>query len=144
MSSHQIHVFISHAWDHSGHYNTLDGWIFGEPWSVGQASLDLRNYSIPRSDPIHNVPNTEALRQAIFRQIKMSHIVVIPNGMYASHSAWIEREVEGALSYGKPILSVSPWGQERKSSIVVDNAKGHAGWNKQTVINEIWRLHYHS
>ncbi len=47
VSTRQIHVFISHAWAHSGHYNTLADWIFNENWSVGQASLDFRNYSVP-------------------------------------------------------------------------------------------------
>ena len=83
MSTHQIHVFISHSWSHSGHYETLAGWIFARKWSVGQASLDFRDYSVPRSDPIHNAPTTKALKDAIFDKIGRSHVVVIPTGMYA-------------------------------------------------------------
>ena len=61
MSTHRIHVFISHSWSYTGHYDKLTKWIFRETWSVGQASLDFRNYSVPRSDPIHNAPTTKAL-----------------------------------------------------------------------------------
>lgn len=76
MSTRQIHVFISHAWAHSQHYGTLSAWIFGEPWSVGQASLDFRDYSVPKHNPIHNAFNTQALQEAIFNQIARSHVVV--------------------------------------------------------------------
>jgi len=142
MSTRQIHVFISHAWAHSGHYNTLASWIFGERWSVGQASLDFRDYSIPRSDPIHNVTSTEMLRQAIFSQISRSHVAVIPSGMYATHSKWIQKEIEGCKIYRKPVVAVNPWGQERRAGVVLDNADIGVGWNKQPVINAIWELYY--
>lgn len=142
MSTRQIHVFISHAWAYSDHYDTLEKWIFQEKWSSGQASLDFRDYSIPRHNPIHNVTSTQALRDAIFNQISRSHVVVIPSGMYATHSNWIQKEIDGAKLYGKPILAVNPWGQERKSGVVLNNANIGVGWNKQPLINAIWELYY--
>lgn len=142
MSTRQIHVFISHAWAHSQHYNTLADWIFNEPWSVGQASLDFRDFSVPKDDPIHGATNTQALQNAIFEKIARSHVIVIPSGMYATHSKWIQREIAGAKNYTKPILAVTPWGQERESGIVVDNADQSVGWNKQPLINAIWSLYY--
>jgi hypothetical protein len=111
MSVHRIHVFISHSWAYSDHYDTLSAWIFEENWSTGQASLDLRDYSVPRHDPIHDAPNSQALRDAIFARIRRSHVVVIPTGVYASYSSWIKKEIDGAKGYGKPILAVYPWGQ---------------------------------
>ena len=33
MSTRQIHVFISHAWSYSEHYDTLEKWIFQEQWN---------------------------------------------------------------------------------------------------------------
>lgn len=141
MSIRQIHVFISHAWAHSHHYDSLSQWIFGERWSVGQASLDFRDYSIPKNDPIHNVGTTQALQNAIFKQIARSHALVIPSGMYATHSKWIQKEIDGAKAYKKPILAVNPWGQERKAGVVLNNANDGVGWNKEPVINAIWRLY---
>lgn len=141
MSTKQIHIFISHAWAHSHHYETLERWIFQEPWSVGQASLDFRDYSIPRHNPILNVSSSKALQDAIFNQISRSHVVVIPSGMYASHSTWIQKEIDGAKAYKKPILAVNPWGQERKSGVVLNNADAGVGWNKQPLINAIWNLY---
>ena len=142
MSTRQIHVFISHAWAHSQHYDTLAGWIFNEPWSAGSASLDFRNYSVPRDNPVHNAPNTQTLIQAITLQIRMSHVIVIPSGMYATHSAWIQKEINAAKTSGKPILAVTPWAQQREADVVISNANMNVGWNKESVINAIWKLYY--
>ena len=141
MSTRQIHIFISHSWSHSGHYRTLSDWIFNENWRVGQASLDLRDYSVPRNDPIHNANSDAALRTAIYDKIGRAHIVVIPTGMYVTHSKWIKEEIEAANYHNKPILAVNPWGQERRASVVVNNATKLVGWNKQPIIDEIWALY---
>jgi hypothetical protein len=141
MSTRQIHVFISHSWTYSDHYDTLASWIFQEAWSVGQASLDFRNYSVPKNDPIHNAKTDKELKDAIYKQIALSHVIVIPTGMYASYSKWIKKEVEGAIEYSKPILSVTPRAQDRESSIVTKNASKNVGWNKQSLINAIWELY---
>jgi len=37
MSTHQIHVFISHSWAYSEHYDTLAEWVFTNSWRSGQA-----------------------------------------------------------------------------------------------------------
>ena len=141
MSTHTINVFISHSWSYSGHYETLRSWIFDENWSSGQASFNLKNFSVPKDDPIHNAPTDHALKEAIYRQILNAHVVVIPTGMYASYSKWINKEIEGANYYRKPILAVNPWGQERKSTDVISSAKKVVGWNKQPLVTEIWNLY---
>ncbi len=142
MSTHQIHIFISHSWAHSHHYETLADWLFNYSWSVGQASLQLCDYSVPRSDPIHNAPTDRQLREAIYNKIARSHVVVIPTGMYANYSKWIQKEIDGARAYGKPILAVNPWGQERKSSVVQSAADRLVGWNSSPIVDGIWELYY--
>ena len=141
MGIRQIHVFISHSWSYSGHYDKLSSWIFGETWSVGSASLDLRNYSVPKSDPILNAHNDLQLKTAIYNQIYRSHVVVIPTGMYAHHSKWIRKEIDGAKSYGKPILAVDPWGAVRAASVVASAADKIVGWNSKSVVSGIWELY---
>jgi hypothetical protein len=142
MSTRQIHVFISHAWSYSGHYETLEKWIFQEKWNAGPVSLDFRDFSIPRSNPIHNATSSKALQDAIFNQISRSHVVVIPSGMYAAYSNWIQKEIEGSKAYNKPIVAVNPWGQQRKAGVVLSNADIGVGWNKQPLIDAIWQLYY--
>lgn len=141
MSTKQIHVFISHAWAHSEHYETLADWIFKESWRVGQASLDFRDFSVPKDNPIHNASNDSQLRAAIYNQISRSHVIVIPTGMYANYSYWIQKEIEGSESYKKPILAVNPWGQLKKSSVVKEASSSIVGWNKKSVVDEIWNLY---
>lgn len=138
MSTHQIHVFISHSWTYSGHYDTLCSWVFGEAWRVGQTSLTFRDFSVPKDDPIHGAPSARALREAIYRRIAGCHVVVCPTGMYANHSKWIQRELEGAQAQGKPILGVDPWGQERHSSVVAAAAREVVGWNSKSVVGGVW------
>lgn len=142
MSTRQIHVFISHSWAFSEHYDTLAEWIFGQRWSIGQASLDFRNYSVPKNDPIHNARNQAELQEAIHNQISRAHVVVIPTGMYASYSKWIQKEISGAILYDKRLLAVIPRGQQRNSTDVTDEAHQTVAWNRQSVINALWDLYY--
>ena len=81
MSTYQIHVFISHSWAYSGHYDTLADWIFKKKWRQGQASLDLCDFSVPKNNPIHNASTDRALREAIYNQILRCRVIVIPLGM---------------------------------------------------------------
>lgn len=141
MSTRQIHVFISHSWAYSDHYETLAEWIFKRNWKVGQASLDLRDYSVPQNDPIHFATNDTQLRQALYNKILNSHVIVIPTGMYASYSKWIQKEIDGAGIYNKPILAVNPWGAQRTSTDVKDASSKIVGWNAESVISGIWNLY---
>lgn len=141
MSTHQIHVFVSHSWAYSDHYEKLAEWIFKTSWSSGQASFDMRDFSVPKNDPIHNARNDRELQDAIYDKIKRSHVIVIPTGMYTHHSKWINKEIAGAKQYGKPILAVNPWGQQRAADVVVSNANETVGWNSETVAGGIWRLY---
>ncbi len=142
MSTHQIHVFISHSWSYSGHYQTLADWIFKQSWRIGQASLYLHDYSVPKTDPILNASNDRQLQDAIYTQISRSHVIVIPTGMYSNYSKWIGKEINGAGVYGKPILAVNPWGQQRTSSTVGAAAAKTVGWNSNSVVDGIWELYY--
>ena len=141
MSTHQIHIFISHSWSYSNHYNTLHDWIFDANWSVGQASLVFHDYSVPKNDPIHNAPSSLALKNAIYGKIERSHVVVIPTGMYVNYSEWIQKEIDGAREKNKPILGVDPWGQQRTSSIVGGVAARTVRWNRDSIVGAIWELY---
>lgn len=141
MSTHQIHVFISHSWAYSEHYDTLAEWIFTNSWRSGQASLDFRDFSVPKDDPIHNAPTVKELKEAIYNKIARSHVIVIPTGMYTNYSKWIQKEIDGAAEHGKPILAVNPRGQQRTAEVVTSNAKKLVGWSSQSVIDGIWELH---
>jgi hypothetical protein len=138
----QLGIFISHSWKYSDHYETLREWIFDEPWYVGGTNdrIIFVDHSVPKDDPIHNAPNSEALRRAIYAKILLASIVVIPTGMYAAYSEWIQKEIDGSVAYGRPILAVNPWGAQKTASVVAEAANQTVGWNKQSVVDGIWRL----
>lgn len=69
MKTYQIHIFISHSWKYSNHYEKLADWIFNKSWRSGETLLDFRDFSVPKNDPIHNASTDKALQDAIFNQI---------------------------------------------------------------------------
>ena len=119
----------------------MHDWIFGGSLRYGQASLVFLDYSVPKDDPIHDAPSDSKLRDAIFRKIARSHVVVIPTGMYVNYSKWIKKEIGGASEMNKPMLAVNPWGQLRTSSVVAEAADQTVGWNKKSVVRAIWELY---
>ena len=141
INAYNPNIFISHSWSYSDHYDKLAEWIFEDSWNLNGVPIHFTDLSVPKEDPIHYANNERELRAAIYSRIYNSNVVVIPTGMYATHSNWIGKEIDGANAYSKPILAVDPWGQERKSQTVTENATSTVGWNKQSVINEIWRLY---
>lgn len=148
MFQHRINIFISHSWHHSGHYNTLQSWIFKNTWTVqdqrlpmGQVSLFFCDNSVPKENPIHTGGNIHLLENAISMKILNSHVVIIPMGMYARSSEWIKREVNFANRYRKPKLAVNIRGQGRSPGIVRKNADEQARWNPESIIKKIWQLY---
>lgn len=135
-----IPVFVSHSWSYPHHYDTIADWLFTNKWESNGIPVVFPDASVPKTNPIHYAPNEIALRDAIYQRIAASSVVVIPTGMYSSHSKWIQKEIDGANLLGKPILAVNPWGQERKCSVVVTASRLQVGWNKASVVNGVWRL----
>ena len=141
MSKHTINLFISHAWKYSTHYETLNEWIFDENWSVGQASLKFRDYSIPKNDPVHTNGTDKQLKEAIDAKLSKCSVILVVTGVYSTYSKWIKKEIELAQQYNKAILSVTPQGAQRTSTIVSGAATQSVGWTKKSVVNGIWKLH---
>ena len=123
------HLFISHSWSYSPHYNTLLDWI-------DRSDIAFKNYSVPYTDPITGKTKAQ-LQEAITEQIRHSSIVIIAAGMYVSYSALIDYEIRTAAAMGKPILAVKPWGNERLPQIVQDSATLIVGWNSDSVVKGI-------
>ena len=79
-----------------------------------------RNYSVPEHDPLGTKTDKE-LREALDRQIKPINCFIIVAGMYVNYRKWIQKEIDIAKAYNKPIIGVIPWGQER-TPVEVQNA----------------------
>lgn len=122
-------LFISHAWHRSEHYKKVVEWI-------DDSNITYRNYSVPEENPLHSGNKTK-LKEDLTAQIRPASCIIILSGMYASHSEWIEYEINEAVRMGKYIIGVRPWGQERVPVIVQNNADVMVGWNSASIINAI-------
>lgn len=131
---HLIKVFISHSWSYSEHYAKLSERIFEHSWQLNGVKIHFEDWSVPKDNPIHNANNATQLRNAIFSRIRGADVVVIPTGMYVNYSKWINEEINGAKNFGKPILAVNPWGQEKKSGVVLQHSNANCRWTSDSVI----------
>ena len=106
----EYHIFISHSWTYGDVYNRLITMLNYAPHFL------YKDYSVPKEDPIHSCGSDFELYMAIKRQIH-----ICKNG----------------FSTVKPIIGVAPWGAERISSIVRDNADTIVNWNTNSIVDAI-------
>lgn len=124
-------IFISHSWAYSDNYDRLLSLLRNHP------SFTFKDYSVPKNDPIHHCPYDHQLRAAIENQIRPSSCVLILAGVYATYSKWINIEIEIAKRLGKRIIAIQPWGAEKTSSVVKNNADVIVNWNTNSIITAI-------
>ena len=98
------------------------------------------NHSVPKEDPVHTDGTDKQLREAIDAKIKGCSCVIILAGVYASYSKWINKEIEIAKKYGKPVIAVKYWGAERISDVVKNAADRIVGWNSKSLSDAIKEL----
>jgi hypothetical protein len=72
-----------------------------------------------------------------------AQVAIILAGVYASYSKWIDQEITIAAKefpQPKPILAIQPWGAERTSQKVKDNADKIVGWSTDSIVSAIREL----
>lgn len=125
-------LFISHSWTYGDAYERLVGFFNEYPY------FRWTNYSVPKDDPIHSAANEAQLREAIKKQIAPANCVVILAGVYSTYSKWINIEVDIAKNdFKKPLIAIQPWGAERTSAVVKQNADIIVKWNSRSIIEAI-------
>lgn len=95
---------------------------------------------ITEYDPVID-PNTEVgkrkLSDELDQQIRPVNCFLVIAGIYANHKYWIQKEVEIAQSYGKPIVGLIPWGQERTPTYIQETADIMVAWNTISIVQAI-------
>lgn len=127
-------LFLSHVWHRveNSEYYRLEMFLSEAPYFY------WRNYSVPEHDPLETKTDGE-LRQALDRQIAPINCFLVVSGMYVNHRRWIQEEIAIAISYGKPIIGVAPWGQERMPIEVQNVAKEMVGWQTSSIVAAVRR-----
>ena len=95
-----------------------------------------KNYSVPQHDALDTRTDKE-LEEALHRQISPCSCVLIIAGMYYNHRRWIQKEIDIANSYKKPIIVVRPRGQERMPLELSAGSYHHVNWNAESVVSAI-------
>lgn len=131
MSLNTKHIFISHSWSHADAYYRLRKMLENRPY------FDYKDYSVPKEDPIHYAGSTGELERAIENQIRKASVVLILAGVYATHSKWIDKEIQIAQRLGKRIVAVEPWGSEKTSAIVKRSAHQIVKWQADSIVKAI-------
>ena len=129
-------LFISHSWNYGNGYKSLVNLL-------DQADdFYYSNFSIPENDPVHTQED-EVLIRAIQNHMQSSDIVLVLAGVYATYSKWINMEIliaQKGFTVPKPILAIEPYGSERTSQIVKDNANKIVAWNTNSIVSAIKEL----
>lgn len=124
-------LFISHSWAYTDAYAKLMNLL------RNHSSFEFRDYSVPKDDPINHCPYDWQLKVAIENQIRPASCVLILAGVYSTYSKWINIEIEIAKKLGKRIIAIEPFGAERTSRTVKDNADVIVKWNTDSIVRAI-------
>ena len=123
-------VFISHSWSHIADLNSL------------RSLLENRGYfNVTFEEATPDVPinsaNASYIKTSLKQKILNSDVVLGIAGMYASHSDWMEWELDTAVNNSIPIIGVVPRGKERVSTVVSSRAKQVVRWNTESIVTAI-------
>lgn len=127
-------LFISHSWTYSNEYQDLKGLL------DNARNFEYLNFSVPKDDPIHTNGTDKQLYDAIYNKIRLCNCVLILSGVYSTYSKWIDKEIyicKHEFQNNKPIIGISPWGQQRDSAVVTANADIMVGWNTVSITEAI-------
>jgi hypothetical protein len=123
-------LFISHSWSYSENYTKIISMI-------KQQGIDFFDHSVPKDNPIHTNGTDKELYDAIDAKIKGTSCVLILAGVYSTYSKWINKEISIAKKYGKSIIAIEPWGAEKTSKVVKDNADVIVKWQGTSIAKAI-------
>ncbi|ARJ65649.1 conserved protein of unknown function(containing MTH538 TIR-like domain,7-113) [Magnetospirillum sp. XM-1] len=125
-------LFISHAWTYTEVYAKLVDFLNAAPFFA------WRNYSVPKTDPLTG-GSAAKLTSELDRQIRPVNCVLIIGGMYVSYRDWIQKEIDIARSYNKPIVGIRPWGSQMMPQAVTQAAREIVGWNTASIVDAVRR-----
>jgi hypothetical protein len=123
-------IFISHSWQYTDTLEAL------------RTLLNERGYfsaiyeESTKDKPI-NSENESYVKTKLAQKIGGSNVILALAGVYASHSSWIQWELDKAIELGTPIIGVIPWGQDKISTIVSSRSIVDVRWNTESIVSAI-------
>ena len=129
------HLFISHSWKHSNHYERLVLLLEVRRY------FDFKDYSVPYYDRL-DANTKRAIYNGIKAQMTPCSAVLVVAGVHASRSIWMPVEIEIAktgFARPKPVIAVIPYGAERASTVATEGADETVRWNTESIVKAIRR-----
>lgn len=123
-------VFVSHSWDNSEDLKNLKSLLEEKKY------FKVEFKEVTKEEPINSTSATY-IKSVLSNKIKNADIVIGLAGVYASHSDWMEWELDKALEHETPIIGVIPWGQQRVSTMVTSRSIEDVRWNTDSIVNAI-------
>lgn len=123
-------LFISHSWDHDDILQNLKN------------LLDSRGYfpaeytQIEKDCPI-NSEQARVVKANITKRLEQSDVVLAIAGIFASHSDWMQWEMDKAKELGLNVIGVVPRGQEHISQEVYKRSVIDVRWNADSIVGAI-------
>jgi hypothetical protein len=123
-------IFISHSWQYTDTLKALRNLINAR----GYFSATYEEST--KDKPISSVDESYVKKQ-LAQKIGNSDVILALAGVYASHSSWIQWELDKAIELGIPVIGVIPRGQNRISTIVSSRSAVDIKWNTESIVSAI-------
>lgn len=127
-----LNIFISHSWGSHEELLRLRNLLNERPYFRAQFS------EVSKDVPINSF-NAVYIKRVLGEKIRSSNVLLAISGIYASHSLWMQWEMDTAIKYGIPVIGVIPHGATRVSQIVAAKAIEQVRWSTESIVDAIRR-----
>ena len=127
-----LNIFISHSWGSHDELLRLRNLLNERPYFRAEFS------EVSKDVPINSV-NADYIKRVLGEKIRGSSVLLAIAGIYASHSTWMEWEMDTAIRNGIPVIGVIPHGASRVSQVVASRSVEQVRWNTESIVEAIRR-----
>ncbi|MBH0039594.1 TIR domain-containing protein [Pseudoalteromonas sp. SWN166] len=123
-------IFISHSWQYTDTLEALRNLINARGYFSA-------TYEESTKDKPINSDDEGYVKRQLAKKIANSDVILALAGVYASHSSWMQWELDKAIELGIPVIGVIPRGQDRISTIVSTRSVVDIKWNTESIVSAI-------
>ena len=123
-------IFISHSWQHTDTLEALRNLLNARGYFSA-------NYEESTKDKPINSDDESYVKRQLAQKIGGSDVILALAGVYASHSSWMQWELDKAIELGIPVIGVIPRGQDRISTEVSSRSVVDINWNTESIVSAI-------
>jgi hypothetical protein len=123
-------IFISHSWQHTDTLEALRNLLNARGYFSA-------TYEESTKDKPINSDDESYVKRRLAQKIGGSDVILALAGVYASHSSWMQWELDKAIELGIPVIGVIPRGQDRISTEVSSRSVVDINWNTESIVSTI-------